>query len=284
MDGLDRYAIMIRDILKRIGQTGVVNNKITDRVLQGIFPSEATVSYPEHGFGMTVRPGKMTGRSLYFKTYEPDLVNLLQRELEPGDTFVDIGAHVGFFSLVAATLIHDTGKIYSFEPLPENYDLLNRNLYQNSIEQAVTEDVLVGRKSGGGKLYLSPNNPGGGTPNYSEARGHAMFDPDKYINKKVISADDYFEQESRIDFVKIDVQGGEFDVLKGMNRILSEQSPELVVEIHKHALNNEDISPNVLFDFLTKLDYKPYAVSDNKKQNRIQAADISDSTPVYFTP
>ncbi len=139
-------------------------------------------------------------------TYEPDLLDVIEKELASGMRAVDAGAHVGFFTLHMARLVGPSGRVYAFEPDPENFAVLKRNAGQFSnivVEPAALTDTA-------GEAVLSLNQ--------SENKGDNRLWHADPSNPEVVvpttSLDAYFEGTS-VDFVKADIQGCEYVMLKG---------------------------------------------------------------------
>lgn len=139
---------------------------------------------------------------------------VIRRIVKKGQIVCDIGAHIGSYTLTLAKLVGSKGKVYAFEPVPENLLLLKRNVQLNSHKNVVVIDRAVASFTGKAKLYLSKTS----------STDHQLYSSDKKRNLiwvKTTSLDDYFKFHNvKIDFVKIDVQGSEMKVLRGMQGLL----------------------------------------------------------------
>ncbi len=100
-------------------------------------------------------PMRRTFRSYLSTPKEPETARLFKEVIRPGDTVVDIGANVGFFSLLAARLVGTAGRVYAFEPEPQNFALLTKNIALNGYTHVVAYRKAVWRRAGLVKLYLS---------------------------------------------------------------------------------------------------------------------------------
>lgn len=147
-------------------------------------------------------------------SYEPFEADLFKNEIQPGDIVLDIGAHIGYYTLIAAQLVGSGGRVFAFEPEPKNFSLLEKNIKINNYSNIVAVQKAVSDKSATLKLYLAENNSG----------DHRIYDPNdgrsKFINIEVVKLDDFFKDYNRINVVKIDVQGAEGGVLKGMENLI----------------------------------------------------------------
>jgi len=153
----------------------------------------------------------------------------LARRVRPGDVIYDIGANVGFFSLIAARLVGHTGCVYSFEPVAENAASTRENVRLNDLRNVTLFDIAVGRSSGNAELLLTEWD-GGSSLSTSAVK---PTEPISRRNVRVVALDHIVEQEKlrRPSFVKIDVEGAELDVLYGMSGTIANSKPILLYEI-----------------------------------------------------
>ncbi len=153
--------------------------------------------------------------------FEPGLRRLLERVLEPGMTFLDVGAHLGLHTLAAARRIGKGGRVFSLEPTPATYDLLCRTLRLNGLDDRVTVwCAAAGRKEKEMPLYIGA------------VSGHNSLYPlpeaETTVEVKVVQLDNVLPRAQHIDVAKIDVEGAELDVLHGMSRV-STENPDIVI-------------------------------------------------------
>jgi FkbM family methyltransferase len=146
--------------------------------------------------------------------YEPFETELVQRLIRPGDTVLDIGANIGYYTLLFARLVGGSGKVFAFEPDPENFALLKRNVEINGYRNVTLVNAAVSRQSGRLKLYLSEENKG-------DHRIYASGEDRPSIEIAAVALDDYFvNNPAEVNFIKMDVQGAEGRVMQGMERLL----------------------------------------------------------------
>jgi FkbM family methyltransferase len=143
-------------------------------------------------------------KAFVFGTYEPDVVTVIQRHLRPGMVAVDCGAHIGYHTLLMAKCVGKTGKVYAFEPLPENFSVLCENIALNGYEGiVVAEKKAVGAQTGQQRFRRGQWRPDDLDPLTSVS----CLDPQGDLEVEVVALDDYFA-DRRVDFLKIDVEGG----------------------------------------------------------------------------
>lgn len=157
-----------------------------------------------------------------------------------GDVFYDIGSNVGFFALVAARLVGTSGQAYAFEPLPANLQQIAANSSANRIDNLTIIPYAVGDRAGAATLYLDAH-PGGATLSVDDSSrvGGQMEVEVACIDDLVASG-----RCRPPDVVKIDVEGLEPAVLRGMERTLSEHQPVVICELD--AETREGVEAKVL--------------------------------------
>jgi FkbM family methyltransferase len=154
---------------------------------------------------------------------------LMARVVRPGMVAVDVGANVGVHTLRLARAVGARGRVHALEPEPDNFRLLERAVREAGATQVRLHAAAAADRTGPLRLYLSPVNRG-------DHRMHADAVPRREVSVPAIVLDELLADEPRVDFVKIDVQGAEVLVLRGLRRtlarrpvagVLCELSPEL---------------------------------------------------------
>lgn len=191
-------------------------------------------------------------------TYELPVQQALATYLGSGDTFYDIGANIGFFTVIAAKLVGASGRVYAFEPVPENAACIRRNVQLNRFSNITVFEKAVSSSTGEGELLLT-QHPGG------NALSTAYRPPDMKgsMTVELVSIDDLVGQQilAPPTFVKIDVEGAELDVLQGMSKTIQEFKPVILYEADdadKDALKQKSQD---LETFICSLGYKIEALA-----------------------
>lgn len=169
-----------------------------------------------NGMWMQVHPhdNAVTHSLLNFGTYEPFETALLSGLLRPGDVFVDIGANIGYYTLLAARVVGPAGRVVALEPGRENLRLLCANVASNSFTNVNVLAVAAGAQAGTLPLFESPTNMG-------DHRLYAVDQRDHY-DVEVVTLDDQLEQMALVpSVVKIDIQGYEYQAMSGLARTLA---------------------------------------------------------------
>jgi len=161
-------------------------------------------------------------------TNETPVQQVLAQRLAVGGVFYDIGANVGFFTVIGARLVGAAGRVYAFEPVPENAAAVRRNVQLNAFQNVVVLEKAVSRMGGQGELWVAEYSGG-------SALATAVPPPDTVGTMLVdlVAIDDLVAQKELEPpaVVKIDVEGAELDVLKGMTKTIQAYKPSLIYEI-----------------------------------------------------
>ncbi|MCH7663805.1 MAG: FkbM family methyltransferase [Chloroflexi bacterium] len=187
---------------------------------------------------------------LWLEPYEPELQIAIKENVNPGMIAYDVGANFGLISIVLALAVGSAGQVFAFEPLPANMDRLQANLKTNPelanvefIPKAVTDNSAPTR-------FLVHESFAMGKVQGSLGSQESYFD---HITVSSVSLDEfvYFQKHPIPQAIKLDVEGGEILVMKGMPRLLSEAKPIFFIETHGElALENcREILTNASYTF-----------------------------------
>jgi FkbM family methyltransferase len=175
--------------------------------------------------------------------YEPDISNVLLRVLKPGDLFVDVGANIGIFSVLARLLVGDTGNAVAFEPAEKNLLQLRRNLELNGMTDVATVPKIVSNRPGTADLFLCSDNGGGHSiwppgnfPPNERSRQSSEAVPTDVTTLDIALAELMPGRAPKL--IKIDTEGAEQMVLEGAERLLSSgNTPFIIGELHEFGLS-----------------------------------------------
>ena len=192
---------------------------------------------------------------------------IFQKYVKKGDNVLDIGANIGYFTLMLAKLVGPTGKVFAFEPDPRNISLLKKNIETNGYQNVVVVPKAVSNVNEKCTLFTSQSSFG----------QNRIYEPKKTKNQKyvpieseTILLDDFFKNNENIEnisFVKIDVEGAEKFVLEGMNKILNlNKNIKIFSEIDLYRLDDAGSSYVEVIDLLEKKGFTVFLVNntDNK--------------------
>lgn len=201
---------------------------------------------------MYVIPDDFVGRAILQEgTYEPHVVAVVLAQLSAGSVLVDLGAHVGYYSLIAAGLVGPAGRVLSFEPNPGSCELLVRSARLNGFVNievypfAVTETRGISYLQGRGS-HATLVGPVGS----ARASHGASVVP-------TITLDEVLRDVSRVDVIKMDIEGAEFRALRGGQQAVVRHRPVIISELSAAALQNvSSVSPEEYLRALVGLNYE----------------------------
>lgn len=200
--------------------------------------------------------------------YELETLQFFSNVLKAGDCFIDIGAHIGYFSLLSSILIGSDGQVFAFEPETANYIHLNTHIAENNLNNIQAANAALGAKSGKGQLFVNSDNDG----------GHALWNVGLYdYNKKsranqttkdinILSLDDVFgdRELNSLRLIKIDSEGAEHDVLRGGTDTIKKYNyPYIICEINRFALQQMGTNEDALRHFVYELGYNTYLLNNS---------------------
>ena len=202
--------------------------------------------------------------------------------LESDSVFVDVGAHVGVFTLIAADLLSE-GTVYSFEPLSEHHKRLKYNVNINDFENVVMEKTIVSNSTEEKTLKVpvkkvdnNPHTKGSGSSSIYESSnsdnlveyGVPSTKLDKYVEEKGIE---------KVDIIKIDVEGAELDVLNGGAKTIERFRPTVLMEVDLRLLERANRAGKDVIDFWHQRHYSVYRIEHDGSLSRISSADQLDT-------
>ena len=178
-----------------------------------------------------------------------------------GDIVVDIGAHMGRYTIIASKRVGTNGKVVAIEAHPGNFEMLNRNIKLNQLANVIPLNYAVYSKETKIKLYL-PEEESGYTI-YNTIMSNRAGTEDKFVDVNAQTVDYLLElnqiKEELINWIKIDVEGAEFEVLKGATNVLS-KSKDIALLIEIHGLDNY----RPILNFLSLYNFKIEFEKSNK--------------------
>jgi len=215
-----------------------------------------------HGHTMYLAlSGRYPPLDMAMARYEPGTTRLFQEIVKPGMMVVDIGAHVGYYTLLAAKLVGPTGKVYAFEPEQDNHAILLKNIELNRYDNVAAARMAVSDRRGSSTIYLTALDSG----------RHSMYRhglPERgSAPVETTTVDSFLESEGwpRVDLIKIDVEGAEVDVLDGMPQLLEKSGQlKLIVEFNPALLQSAGVAPLQFLGRLASPGWRVYLIDDAK--------------------
>jgi len=161
-------------------------------------------------------------------TSEPEEQDLLARVLRPGMVFYDLGANVGFYTILGAKLVGEQGKVFAMEPTPRLAEAVRANAARNAFTNVTVVQVAAGEREGTAKFVDTEFSAGNRVARDGADEGEATFEV------RVTSVDAYVRETGAPlpDVVMMDVEGAEIDALRGMRETLAAAKPVILCEVH----------------------------------------------------
>ncbi len=197
--------------------------------------------------------------------YEPEISQLLLRVLRDGDTAIDVGANVGFFTILAASLVGPSGRVVSFEPDPANRARLNNTYAINGYQHCTLVENPVSDKPGPVEFFINSDDSG----------GNALWDPAQFpgnvksqAQKKVmqVQATTLDDEIARLKLatpklIKVDTEGADQRVLEGARKLLSKAAvPFVVSELHEFGLAKMNCTQESFRGYMEGLGYSTFTL------------------------
>lgn len=222
----------------------------------------------------------------YTGAYQDEMLEtkVIRQHLKKGMNVLDLGANLGFYTILSASIVGNTGKVYAFEPFPHNANLISQSALLNQFNNVVVINKAVSDKVGETSLFLSPY--------YSSE--HSLFDyhyttgaksTESTLKVPITTVDDYFEKNidsKKIDFIKMDIEGSEGNAIKGMKKTLAENEHlALLTEFWPKALDNAGTNPLEYLGQLVKLGFELHHVDGLKQE--IYPVSLDEMTDIMNT-
>jgi FkbM family methyltransferase len=227
------------------------------------FEAPPVFAETDHGFGIYVESNDrfISQTIIGHETYEPHVTAVLKRELREDHVFLDIGANMGWYTLLAANILRK-GKVIAVEPMYSNAQLIYQSLIQNDFKNVFVFPYAATDRSTLLQLNFVRTNA------YVTATSGASH-AHRYVQG--VKLDDILGQEPKIDIVKIDIEGHEPLALQGMQGLIRKHHPILVSEFHPKALREySNCDPSSYLQSILDFGYR-LAVIDSQGQELIFA-------------
>jgi FkbM family methyltransferase len=192
------------------------------------------------------------------KLFEPFETEWIQNLVRPGDTALDIGAHIGFYTLLLARLVGPTGRVLSFEPDPVNFALLQQNVVLNGYTNVGLYNVALSNRAGTATLHLCGDNAG-------DHRIWQAPETRPSVQVSTVVLDQFLEAaQPRIHFIKMDIQGAEAAALDGMKAMLRRQPQvNLITEFWPFGMRGFGASAERFLQLLSDLQFHLYLIDEH---------------------
>lgn len=203
-------------------------------------------------------------------------IDLLRKYIQKGDTVLDIGANIGFYTKILSQLVGDTGKVYAFEPDKTNYKYLQQNA--GHLKNVIFYNKAVSDKNGVITLYhsdlLNVDHKTYATKNYTST-----------TEIECVAIDDVVTGH-KVDFIKIDIQGYEYFAFKGMQEVLKKNaSLKIISEFYPHGIKESNVSIETFLNIFREHGFKIY-IHESGRMDSLENKDLQSyeklEKDIYF--
>ena len=165
--------------------------------------------------------GGVAHQLIMYREYEPYESSLVRKHVKPGMTVYNIGANLGYYTILVSECVGSKGKVYAFEPAPANFKLLEKNVTENKLTNVEIFQIAFGTEKGSAALSLSSTNSGDHRLQEISSRNQVVVD--------VESIDSFISvSHAQPDVIIMDVQGAEYDVLQGALHVTNAKEPLII--------------------------------------------------------
>ncbi len=261
---------LYKTVARRLVGSGISRFRVVRSLESFILDTVNDDNFEVFGHKMLLHRNNMPDVILY-GVHDPTETQLVRKEIKRGDVVLDVGAHVGYYTLIFAECVGDTGKVFAFEPDPTNFALLKKNIEANGVKNVVLVQKAVSDTTGITKLHLCEQRH----------MGHRIYEwhsSDTSIEVETITLDDYFKDYDRkINFIKMDIEGAESKAVQGMRSLLQRNKKlKIILEFNPPIMAESGLQPEELPKTLREYGFKLYDVNEGKKKvEEVDAAKVS---------
>lgn len=231
-----------------------------------------TLNHNNKSFQLYISPrnGFIDNYIFLYGVYESFILDIIKEHLRPGMTFVDIGANIGQHSMYAASIVGKEGSVYAFEPIPHVYEQLISSSKANNFDSIIrAKNFAIGKEASTETLYISSKNIGGSSfVNQEESN--------EKITVTIKNGDIELLSLPKIDMVKIDVEGYEYEVLSGIEKSLTKNHPVMLLEFSGYFYEKQNNNHGgKILSLLKNIGYTLYDIEDDMKEIQDNEAFLS---------
>lgn len=233
-----------------------------------------------HGFKLLAHIDKgrdidgIAQQLLFEGDYEPLMTSVFKKIVKPNDVVIDIGANIGYYSMLAASLVGVNGVVWSFEPEPTNYEYLKKNVELNNYLNIFSQQKAVTSKTGYADLYVSKVESG--EHSLLSVRDHVKDS----IRVQTLALDDLFTTNTKVNVIKTDTEGNDCNIIYGARNLIKANDVKLFLEWWDDGIIESGWTPIEFWELLKSVGFKYFYMIDEFK-NKIYTATIFNISAYY---
>jgi FkbM family methyltransferase len=205
----------------------------------------------------------------YPSSYQPETHSFLRSHCTSGTAAIDVGAHIGLFTVVMAKLVGPEGQVFSFEPTPDSFAALREAVRLNGYEESVNlRRQAVSSHDGRLEFFMTPTS-------VSNANSLVGGPGAEQVEVDVVRLDS-LEPRRRVSVIKVDAEGAEVQVLEGARDLISRDQPAIALDVHPSAIEQSGSSLSRLCQVIDELALEPW-----QAQERISAEWIRQQREIF---
>ncbi|MHC4543150.1 MAG: FkbM family methyltransferase [Planctomycetota bacterium] len=221
-------------------------------------------------------------RMIYFLgSHESEETQFIKRIIQPDWVVVDIGAHIGYYTLLAARIIdRKLGHVYAFEPNPGTFEILTHHIKINDLAHVTAHNMALGASVGQIEFFLGPSRNTGMASMFPRKIGHGK------VATQITTLDRFVDTNNLrcIDLIKMDVEGAEVEVLEGARNVLASYLPRLVLEVNSVMLTRSGHRPQDLVLLLRDYGYALFRMDRSGAEISLNEIEGAEFVNVYCEP
>lgn len=242
---------------------GPVYRNIQRTVLGKIYSSKIFTFKRYDNLKLNIDLKKDVDFRIFINKFEDNVLNNFKAQLHNSSVFIDVGANIGLYSLLAAQIIKKEKSIFAFEPAPLAYQKFLSNITLNNFNQITAVNSCVSDYIGEIELNICEDDA------YNSIGNNPMLKIKDTIKTPVITIDEFVKVNKlkSVDVIKIDTEGAEFLVCKGAINTILQFKPMFFFEVNQSVLNGFNHSGGDIFNFFKEMDYMIYNIDTNSTLN-----------------
>lgn len=231
------------------------------------FTEPMAITVKKYGFQIQLDPRNAAVDEYVYmhKNWEPHIATAILAHLDEGSVFIDAGANIGYFSLLAASRIGQTGKVVAFEPIQRLVEQIETSIALNDFTTIDVRNMALGATKSELVLAIVPGNVGG-----SSLVKHNESGITETVS--VVPLDDAIPDLDRVDVIKIDVEGYEYELLQGAQRVITTHHPVIVIEFSPNLYATRiPAHGSAILEFMRKHGYTIYDLEQHVVVDDVQS-------------